>query len=101
MVIDVITSIVLLHVDVGLIPETATALADIESVSEVYSVTGDWELVAMVRVRTHDEIAEVVTNRIAKVPGVTGTHTMIAFRAYSSNDLERLWGVGFEESEGV
>ena len=91
----------LLHVDVARIPETATQLANIERVSEVYSVTGDWELVAMVRVRTHDEIAEVVTNQIAKVPGITGTHTMIAFRAYASTDLERLWGVGFDEAEGV
>jgi DNA-binding Lrp family transcriptional regulator len=97
----VITSIVLLHVDVARIPETAQALADIDRVSEVYSVTGDWELVAMVRVRTHEEIAEVVTNQIAKVEGVTGTHTMIAFRAYASADLDRLWGVGFEEAEGV
>ncbi|CAN5392106.1 Lrp/AsnC ligand binding domain-containing protein [soil metagenome] len=101
MVPGVITSIVLLHVDVARIPETATALAGIASVSEVYSVTGDWELVAMVRVRTHDEIAEVVTNQIAKVEGITGTHTMIAFRAYASHDLERLWGVGFDDAEGI
>ncbi len=96
-----ITSIVLLHVDVGLVPETAQTLAGIDRVSEVYSVTGDWELVAMVRVRTHEEIADVVTHEIAKVPGVTGTHTMIAFRAYASSDLDRLWGVGFDEAEGV
>jgi DNA-binding Lrp family transcriptional regulator len=97
----VITAIVLLHVDVDAIPETAQSLADVEAVSEVYSVTGDWELVAMVRVRTNEEIADVVTGHIAKVPGVTATHTMIAFRAYSSGDLERLWGVGFDDAEGV
>jgi DNA-binding Lrp family transcriptional regulator len=97
----VITAIVLLHVDVAAIPETAQAIADIDQVSEVYSVTGDWELVALVRVREHDEIADVVTGQIAKVPGVTGTHTMIAFRAYSTGDLDRLWGVGFEGAEGV
>ena len=96
-----ITAIVLLHVDVAAIPETAQAIADIDAVSEVYSVTGDWELVAMVRVHTHEEIADVVTGAIAKVPGVTATHTMIAFRAYSSSDLERLWGIGFDEAEGV
>lgn len=96
-----ITAIVLLHVEVDVIPETAQALADLDAVSEVYSVTGDWELVAMVRVREHDEIADVVTGRIAKVPGVTGTHTMIAFRAYSTGDLDRLWGVGFAEAEGI
>ncbi len=96
-----ITVIVLLHVDVAAIPETAQAIADLPAVSEVYSVTGDWELVALVRVRTHEEIADVVTGAIAKVPGVTGTHTMIAFRAYSTSDLERLWGVGFDAGEGV
>jgi DNA-binding Lrp family transcriptional regulator len=97
----VITAIVLLHVDVHAIPETAQAVADIAAVSEVYSVTGDWELVAMVRVRGHEEIADVVTGEVAKIPGITATHTMIAFRAYSSSDLERLWGVGFDEAEGV
>jgi DNA-binding Lrp family transcriptional regulator len=97
----VITAIVLLHVDVHAIPETAQAIADIDSVSEVYSVTGDWELVALVRVHRHDEIADVVTGAIAKVPGVTGTHTMIAFRAYSRGDLDRLWGIGFDAAEGV
>jgi DNA-binding Lrp family transcriptional regulator len=97
----VITAIVLLHVDVHAIPETAQAIADLDSVSEVYSVTGDWELVALVRVRSHEQIADVVTGGIAKVPGVTGTHTMVAFRAYSSSDLERLWGIGFEDAEGV
>jgi DNA-binding Lrp family transcriptional regulator len=97
----VITAIVLLHVDVHAIPETAQAIADIGAVSEVYSVTGDWELVALVRVAEHEAIADVVTGAIARVPGVTATHTMIAFRAYSSADLERLWGVGFETAEGL
>lgn len=96
-----ITAIVLCHVDVHAIPETAQQIADLQHVSEVYSVTGDWELVAMVRVQHHEEIADVVTGEIAKVAGVTGTHTMIAFRAYASSDLERLWGVGFEEAEGL
>jgi len=97
----VITAIVLLHVDVHAIPETAQAIADIDMVSEVYSVTGDWELVALVRVSRHDQIAEVVTGRIAKVPGVTGSHTMIAFQAFSTSDLDRMWGIGFADAEGV
>lgn len=96
-----ITAIVLLHVDVAAIPETAQAIAEIDLVSEVYSVTGDWELVALVRVSSHDQIAEVVTGRIAKVPGVTGSHTMIAFQAFSSSDLDRMWGIGFCDAEGV
>ena len=96
-----ITAIVLLHVDVHALPETAAAIADLANVSEVYSVTGDWELVAMVRVGSHEQIADVVTGQIAKVAGVTATHTMIAFQAFSSSDLERVWGIGFEETEGV
>lgn len=96
-----ITAIVLLHVDVHAIPETAQAIADIASVSEVYSVTGDWELVALVRVHSHEQIADVVTGKVAKVAGVTGTHTMIAFQAFSTGDLDRLWGIGFEDAEGV
>ncbi len=96
-----ITAIVLLSVDVHAIPETAQAIADLDMVSEVYSVTGDWELVALVRVRRHEQIADVVTGGIAKVPGVTASHTMIAFQAFSSSDLDRLWGIGFEDAEGV
>lgn len=96
-----ITAIVLLHVEVSVIPETARAIADIESVSEVYSVTGDWELVALLRIERHDQIADVVTSKIAKVPGVTASHTMIAFQAFSTSDLDRMWGVGFSDAEGV
>ena len=96
-----ITAIVLLHVDVHSIPETAQAIADIDNVSEVYSVTGDWELVALIRVERHEQIADVVTSRIAKVAGVTASHTMIAFQAFSSGDLDRMWGVGFGGAEGV
>jgi DNA-binding Lrp family transcriptional regulator len=96
----VITAIVLLSVDVSAIPETAQAIADLDMVSEVYSVTGDWELVALVRVRSHEQIAEVVTGGIAKVTGVTGTHTMIAFQAFSSSDLDRLWDIGFDDEAG-
>jgi DNA-binding Lrp family transcriptional regulator len=96
-----ITAIVLLHVDVHAIPETAQAIADLDLVSEVYSVTGDWELVALVRVHSHEEIAEVVTGKIAKVAGVTGTHTMIAFQAFSTSDLDRMWGIGYSDAEGV
>ena len=96
-----ITAIVLLHVDVAVIPETARAIADLDMVSEVYSVTGDWELVALLRVHRHDQIADVVTGKMAKVPGVTSTHTMIAFQAFSTSDLDRMWGVGFDDAEGV
>ncbi len=96
-----ITCIVLLHTEPAAIGDVAEALTEIDGVSEVYSVTGDWELVAMIRVREHDEIADVVTGRIAKTPGVTGTHTMIAFRTSAPSDLGRMWGVGMEGEEGL
>lgn len=96
-----ITAIVLLHVESHVIPETAQAIADLDMVSEVYSVTGDWELVALLRVHSHEQIADVVTRGMAKVPGVTSTHTMIAFQAFSTSDLDRMWGIGFDAAEGV
>lgn len=91
-----LTAIVLVTCEVDRTPETAQALADLEGVREVYSVAGDWDLVAIVHVRDHDDLAEVVTERIRKVNGVAGTVTLIAFRTYSRHDLEALFSVGFE-----
>jgi len=65
----------------------------------VYSVAGNVDLIAIVRVREFDEIAEVVANRISKVPGVVDTDSHIAFRAYSRHDLEEAFSIGFGESE--
>ena len=76
-----ITAIVLVHADAGHIPEVAQAQADVDGVSEVYSVTGDVDLVAMVRVHRHEELADVIADRVSKVPGVLRTATHIAFRA--------------------
>jgi DNA-binding Lrp family transcriptional regulator len=94
-----ITAIVLVSSDVHAIPETAQSIADLENVSEVYSVSGEWDLVAMVRVRDQEEVAGVVTGKIAKIPGVTKTETLIAFQAYSRHDLDRLFAIGFQESD--
>ena len=76
-----ITAIVLMEVEPSLIPETAQALADLDDVSEVYSVTGEFDLVAIVRVRAHERLADVVTGEIAKIDGILRTETLIAFRA--------------------
>lgn len=62
--------------------------------SEVYSVTGDYDLVAIVRVRVHEQLAEVIPGGLHKVPGVTSTQTHIAFRAYSRHDLEAAFSIG-------
>lgn len=92
-----ITAIVLVSTEVDRIPEVAQAIADIPGVSEVYSVTGDTDLVAMVRVREHDQLAEVIAGTLNKVPGVLGTQTHIAFRAYSRHDLEAAFALGLED----
>jgi DNA-binding Lrp family transcriptional regulator len=90
----VITAIVLMQVEPRAIPDTAQALADLDDVSEVYSVTGEFDLVAIVRVRTHDALADVVTGEIAKVEGIERTETLVAFRAYSRHDLESMFSLG-------
>lgn len=91
-----ITAIVFIQTEVARIAETGAAIADLPGVSEVYSVTGDHDLIAMVRVRTHDEIATVVADRLNKVPGVVSTQTQIAFRAFSRHDLEDAFAIGLD-----
>ncbi len=93
-----VTAIVFVQCQVDRIPEVAQAIADLPGVSEVYSVTGELDLVAMVRVREHDELAEVVAGTLNKVPGVLSTQTHIAFRAYSRHDLEAAFSLGLEDS---
>jgi DNA-binding Lrp family transcriptional regulator len=90
----VITAIVFIRADVSRIPEVAEEIADLPAVSEVYSVTGAIDLIAMVRVSDHEQIAEVVADRMNKVPGVVSTETHIAFRAYSAHDLEAAFSLG-------
>lgn len=89
-----ITAIVLIQADNGRIPETAQAVADTEGVAEVYSCAGDVDLIALVRVRDHEQVAEVVTARIDKVAGVQRTVTHIAFKSYSSADVEAGFSIG-------
>ena len=91
-----ITAIVLVHTAADRIPETAQAIAELDGVSEVYSVAGDADLIAMVRVRQHDELASVIADRLNKVVGVTGTATHIAFQTYSKHDLEAAFSLGLE-----
>jgi DNA-binding Lrp family transcriptional regulator len=93
----VITAIVFIKADVARIPEVAEQIAAIEGVSEVYSVTGAIDLIALVRVRDHDQVATVVPDHLNKVPGVLSTETHIAFRAYSTHDLEAAFSIGAEE----
>lgn len=91
-----ITTIVLVKADPKSIPQTATRIAGIDGVQEVYSVSGEWDLVTIVRVAEYERIADIVTHQIAAVPGIERTMTLTAFRAYSKGDLEQAWDIGVE-----
>ena len=91
-----ITTIVLIKADPKLITQCATRLAGIDGVQEVYSVSGEWDLVAIVRVAEYERIADVVTHQMAGIPGLERTQTLTAFRAYSRKDLEQAWDIGVE-----
>lgn len=88
------TAIVFVNADVALIPEVAERIAALDGVTEVYSVTGQIDLIVIIRVRSTNEIAAVVADHLNKVPGVVSTETHIAFRAYSSADLESTFSLG-------
>jgi DNA-binding Lrp family transcriptional regulator len=89
-----ITAIVFIQAEVATLSDTAADIADIDGVSEVYSVTGDLDLVAMVRVTEIDAVAAVVADQINRVDGVVSTQTQIAYRAYSKHDLEDAFSIG-------
>ena len=91
-----ITAIVFVNADVARIPEVAEEIASIEGVSEVYSVTGQIDLIVLVRVHHHEDVAGVVADRINKIPGVTDTETHIAFRTHSRHDLEAAFSLGLD-----
>lgn len=89
-----ITAIVFIQAEVADLSDIAEQIADIEGVSEVYSVTGELDLIAMVRVREIDDVAKVVADQLNKVDGVLSTQTQIAYRAYSHHDLEDAFSIG-------
>lgn len=91
-----ITTIVLVQADPRRIRECAETLADIDGVTEVYSVSGAWDLVAILRVPDLDRVAAIVTEGFANVPGIERTQTLTAFRAYSKGDLAQAWDIGVE-----
>lgn len=92
-----ITAIVLLQTARGRAQEVAQQLLDIREVAEVYSVAGDFDLVAMIRVKEYDAMAEVVPGKLQRLEGVERTTTMMAFQCYSRHDLEQLFSLGFED----
>jgi DNA-binding Lrp family transcriptional regulator len=90
----VITAIVLVQAEADTIPEAAQTIADFEGVTAVYSCAGDVDLIAMVTVAAHEDLADLVPGRIGKVPGVVNTDTHIAFRSYSRSDTDDTFAIG-------
>lgn len=93
-----ITAVVLINAEKQALGDLGERLAAVDGVSEVYSVTGEIDLIAMVRARGHEDLADIVTKKIAQVPGVARTHTHVAFRMYSRHDLESVFAIGSDAS---
>jgi DNA-binding Lrp family transcriptional regulator len=87
-------AVVLIKANRDALRTLGSALADVEGVSEAYSVTGEWDFIALVRVPRHEQLAEVVTERIARLTGIADTYTMVAFETYSQHDLEAMFSIG-------
>lgn len=94
MQVMVVHAFVLIDAEPSRVADLADELADVPGVAEVYSVAGEADLVAIVRVREQEELADVVTRRISGLPGIIDTRTMVAFQAYSRHDLEAMWDLG-------
>jgi DNA-binding Lrp family transcriptional regulator len=90
----VTNAIVLIQADRSALATLGGELAGIEGVAEAYSVTGDWDFAAILRLRQHDQLAQVVTGGISQIAGVLRTQTMVAFEVYSRHDLEAMFSVG-------
>jgi DNA-binding Lrp family transcriptional regulator len=87
-------AIVLIEAEREAIGNLGGALADVEGVAEAYSVTGEWDFVAILRVRNPEEVAQVVTHRLADLAGIRRTQTLVAFEVFSQHDLEALFSIG-------
>jgi len=87
-------AVVLIEAEREAMADLGGTLADVEGVGEAYSVTGEWDFVAILRVRTPEEIAETVTGRLSRVPGIRRTHTLVAFEVFSRHDLEAMFSIG-------
>ncbi|WUH96498.1 Lrp/AsnC ligand binding domain-containing protein [Spirillospora sp. NBC_00431] len=94
-----VTAIVFVKADVARIHEVAETIAALDGVSEVYSITGDHDLMVMVRVRRHEELNDIIPGRVNKVPGIVASETHIAFRTYSQHDLEQAFALGLPDAD--
>jgi DNA-binding Lrp family transcriptional regulator len=91
-----VSAVVLINVQRGQVNEIAQSLLEIEGVAEVYSVTGEYDLVALLRLHKYEDLAEVVTSRMVQLSGIIKTNTLMAFQCYSKADLQQAWDIGVE-----
>ena len=87
-------AVVLIEAERDAMSSLGGQLADIEGVAEAYSVTGEWDFVAIVRVPHHEQLADIVTAQISQLAGIVKTQTMVAFEAFSRHDLEAMFSIG-------
>jgi len=92
-----VTAILLINAERGRVIEVAQRLAEVDGIAEVYSVAGRFDLVAILRVRQAEDMAQLVTSEIVKVPGIRETETLTAFQAYSRHDLEAAFSLGSDD----
>jgi DNA-binding Lrp family transcriptional regulator len=91
-----ITAIVMINCEVGKVHSVSEALVDLEGVAEVYSVSGEYDILAIVRVKEYDSLSTVVSEEMARVDGITRTNTHMAFRCYSKHNMEKMWSAFLE-----
>ncbi|MBW2145444.1 MAG: Lrp/AsnC ligand binding domain-containing protein [Deltaproteobacteria bacterium] len=86
-----ITAIVMINCEVGKVPSVAEALINLDGVGEVYSISGEHDILAVIRVKEYESLAQLVSEQVASIPGITKTVTQMAFRCYSKHDMEKMW----------
>jgi DNA-binding Lrp family transcriptional regulator len=91
-----VTAIILVRIARGAVPSAAEALLELPGIGEVYSVAGDWDLVAIARVKRHDDLDGLVTGKLAAIQAIESTKTLVAFRAYSRKDVRAMWDIGLD-----
>jgi DNA-binding Lrp family transcriptional regulator len=91
-----ITSIILMHVERSKINEVAAILAEMDGISEVYSVSGNYDLVAIARVENNEKLSDLVTRQMVRLGGIVKTETMLAFQSYSRHDLDAMFSIGLD-----
>ena len=92
-----VTAVILIRATREGLASLGPQLADVEGVAEVYTVTGEWDFIAIARVREHEDLAKVVTHQLTRLEGIERTQTMVAFQQFSAHDLEAMFGLGLED----